>query len=167
MQIRTNFRHKLKYQRFAASSWQDRKHILTLDEVKLRPLPEQVSILKSPKIQNSVHIVLHLETHARIQDLPPPFLFPIPCSELKTGFCRLSAFNQWKWVQDRYHSERTGTDYENQSATVFIIPNHGSEILNRRDQRVFFPLEVARYLIARSRQRKKNPLAPRVEYMLR
>ena len=34
MQIRTYFRHKLKYQRFAASSLQDRKHILTLDEVK-------------------------------------------------------------------------------------------------------------------------------------
>ena len=58
--------------------------------------------------------------------------------------------------------ERTGTDCENQSATVFIIRNHGSEVLNRRDQRVFFPLEVARYLKARSRQRKKNSLAPRV-----
>ena len=39
---------------------------------------------------------------------------------------------------NRYHSERTGTDYENQSATVFIIPYHGSEVLNSRDQRVFF-----------------------------
>ena len=39
---------------------------------------------------------------------------------------------------DRYHSEKTGTNYENQSATVFIIPNHGGEVLNRRDQRVFF-----------------------------
>ena len=39
---------------------------------------------------------------------------------------------------DRYHSEKTGTNYENQSATVFIIPNHGSEVLNGRDQRVFF-----------------------------
>ena len=41
---------------------------------------------------------------------------------------------------------------------MFIIRNHGSEVLNRHDQRVFFPLEVARCLIARSRQRKKNSL---------
>ena len=62
---------------------------------------------------------------------------------------------------DRYHSERTGTDYEDQSATMFIIPNHGSEVLNGRDQRVFFSLEVARYLIDHAKG-KKNPLAPRV-----
>ena len=56
---------------------------------------------------------------------------------------------------DRYQSERTGTDYENQSVTVFIMPNHGSEVLNRRDQRVFFPLEVARYLIDHAKGKKK------------
>ena len=48
---------------------------------------------------------------------------------------------------DRYYAERTGTNYENQSATVFLIPNHGSEVLNRRDQGFFFSLEVARYLL--------------------
>ena len=57
---------------------------------------------------------------------------------------------------DRYHSERTGTDYENQSATVFIIPNHGSEVLNRRDQRVFF-FRRSGSVYYRSRQRKKKP----------
>ena len=47
---------------------------------------------------------------------------------------------------------------------MFIIPSHGSEVLNRRDQRVFFPLEVARYLIARSRQRKKKPSGTQGNY---
>ena len=55
-----------------------------------------------------------------------------------------------------YHSERTGTNYGNQSATVFIIPNHGSEVLNRRDQRVLFSLEVARYLIDHAKGKKKT-----------
>ena len=57
---------------------------------------------------------------------------------------------------DRYHSERTGTNYENQSATVFIIPNHGSEVLNRSDQRVFF-FPRSGSVSYRSRQRKKKP----------
>ena len=38
---------------------------------------------------------------------------------------------------------------------MFIIPNHGSEVLNRRDQRVFFSLEVARYLIDHAKGKKK------------
>ena len=58
---------------------------------------------------------------------------------------------------DRYHSEKTGTNYENQSATVFIIPNHGSEVLNRRDQRVFFFSSKWLGIFYRSRQRKKKP----------
>ena len=65
---------------------------------------------------------------------------------------RVAAFFE-KWVLDRHHSERTGTDYENESATVFIIPNQ-SEVLNRRDQRGFFPLEVARYLIDHAKGKK-------------
>ena len=56
----------------------------------------------------------------------------------------------------RYHSERTGTDYEDQSATVFIIPNHGSEVLNGRDQRVFF-FPRSGSVSYRSRQRKNKP----------
>ena len=63
---------------------------------------------------------------------------------------------------DRYHSEKTGTNYENQSATVFIIPNHGSEVLNGRDQRVFFFPRSGSVSFIDHAKGKKNPLAPRV-----
>ena len=65
MQIRINFRHKLKYQSFAASGWQDHKHILTLAEI-----PEQVSNLKSPKIQNLLCILLCKPLSARSNSQP-------------------------------------------------------------------------------------------------
>lgn len=40
---------------------------------------------------------------------------------------------------DCFYSERTGTDKKNQSATIIIITNHESEVLNFLDQRVFSP----------------------------
>ena len=78
MQIRTNFRHKLKYQGFAASSWQDHKHILTLDEIH-----EQVSILKHPKIQNL--LCKRLNPRSISQPFPASFVF-VALLALKTGF---------------------------------------------------------------------------------
>ena len=63
-----------------------------------------------------------------------------PCAQNR--FCghlvALPPLNQWNWVLDCFYSERTGADYANQSATVFINTNQGSQVLNRRDQRVFF-----------------------------
>ena len=81
MQIRTNFQHKLKCQRFAAFIWQDHKHILTLDEI-----PEHVSILKSPKIQNLLCIVLckPLNTRSSSQPSSASFVF-VALLELETG----------------------------------------------------------------------------------
>ena len=113
-----------KIKDFAASSWQDHKHILTLDEI-----PEQVSILKSPKIQNLLCIELCKLVNARSNS--EPSFRSTPC--VHNQFCghsgALPPSNQWNWVLNCFYSERTGTDYENQSATVFIITNHGSEIL--------------------------------------
>lgn len=40
-----------KYQRFTVSTWQDRKHFLALE---VRPLANEVLILKSTKIQNKL-----------------------------------------------------------------------------------------------------------------
>ena len=59
--------------------------------------------------------------------------------ELKAGFCSTIGVQPVKRGVRSLSLRKTGTNYENQSATVFIIPNHGSEVLNRRDQRGFFP----------------------------
>ena len=82
MQIRANFLSQLKYQRFAASSWQDHKHILTFEEI-----PEQVSILKSPKIQNLLCIVLckPLNAPSNSQPSTTSFIF-VTLLVFKTSF---------------------------------------------------------------------------------
>ena len=80
MQIQTNSRHKSKYQIFSASSWQDRKHILTLDEI-----PQQVSILESPK--SRIYCVLYCANLlAQIHSLPPPVFISVALLALLTGF---------------------------------------------------------------------------------
>ena len=119
MQIRTDFQYKLKYQRFAASSWQDHKHILTLDEI-----PEQVSILKSQKIQNLMCIVLckPLTTRLNSQPFTASFVF-VAVLSLKTGFvatqvhyCRVSVRlfllgKNWHWlrkpISDSVHNHKS------------------------------------------------------------
>ena len=60
---------------------------------------------------------------------------------------------------DHYHSERSGTNFEHQSATEFKICTHGSEVCNCRDQRVFFPLVIiaASPLNFSRKQQKKIP----------
>ena len=70
-------------------------------------------------------------------------LFTVSLS-LNTGFhCSWGAFlefNQWEFISDHYHSERSGAKNKNQSATEFKICTCGSEVCNWRDQRFFFSL---------------------------
>ena len=96
-------------------------------------------------------------------------LFTVSLSQ-NTGFhCSWGAFlgfNQWEFISDHYHLERSGTKNKNQSATEFKICTDGSEVCNWRDQRFFFlachAMIAASPLNFAANYREKNPLVTRV-----
>ena len=103
------------------------------------PLLKQVSTLIFLNIQHPMCTVLQLKMLTQIHQWLCCF-FEQEIHVL-TGFHRSwdawYCFNQWEPVLDHYHSERTGTTYENQSTTTFNICTHGSETCKCLYQRVF------------------------------
>ena len=110
------------------------------NDLKDQRLPASVGSTANTsfRITHPTQIVLHQERLARIRYHRPPFsLFEVSSSQ-KNRFLGLLG-NIPEFLLDHYHSERSGTKFEHQSATEFKICTHGSEVRNCRDQRGFSP----------------------------
>ena len=121
-------------------------------------------------LETTIQRKLYCTSKARSNSLPS-FAFFFFLKFLRTqkpvfrgSWGAFQRFGRWEFLLDHYHSERSGTKFEHQSATEFKICTHGSEVHNCRDQRFFFPLVT----IADSplnfppKQQEKKPLVPRV-----
>ena len=121
-------------------------------------------------LETTIQRKLYCTSKARSNSLPS-FAFFFFLKFLRTqkpvfrgSWGAFQRFGRWEFLLDHYHSERSGTKFEHQSATEFTICTRGSEMRNCHVQRVFSRSsrsQLRRSIFAAS-NRKKKPLAPRV-----